>query len=205
MILFFGSQIDYIRAQLTFLVLLKGGDIMRSGWVPRGEIVHILASLMPENRLACEISLITGLRIGDVLSLRTEKVKKGRFTIQEQKTGKRRQISLPADIVRRCLECGNEIYVFPNRYDGRRHRTRQAINKDIERVARMFRLKEHVSPHSLRKIYAVAEFEKCGSLARVQKLLNHNSESVTMLYAMANVLSKRKNFKQVNVTKSRNK
>lgn len=168
---------------------------MRSEWVPRGEVVHILAALTPENRLACEISLFTGLRINDVLSLKTEKVKKGRFSIHEQKTGKCRQISLPKDIVERCISCGNEIYIFPHRTNGRKHRTRQAVNKDLARVARLFRLKEHLTPHSCRKIYAVAEFEKCGSLARVQKLLNHSDESVTIIYAMANILQQRKKFK----------
>ena len=47
---------------------------MRSEWIPKGEIEHILAALMPENRLACEISLFTGLRINDVLSLKTAQV-----------------------------------------------------------------------------------------------------------------------------------
>ena len=61
---------------------------MRSDWVAKGEVVHILASLSPENRLACEISLATGLRINDVLALTPQKVRKQRFTIREEKTGK---------------------------------------------------------------------------------------------------------------------
>ena len=39
---------------------------MRSEYYPRGEVTHILAALSPQNRLACEISLFTGLRINDV-------------------------------------------------------------------------------------------------------------------------------------------
>ena len=35
---------------------------MRSEWIEKGEMEHVLAALMPENRLACEISLATGLR-----------------------------------------------------------------------------------------------------------------------------------------------
>jgi len=53
---------------------------MRSEWAPKGELEHILAGLSPENRLACEISLSTGLRINDVLALTPAKVKKQRFT-----------------------------------------------------------------------------------------------------------------------------
>ena len=42
---------------------------MRSDWIPKGEMSHILAALQPENRLACEVSLATGLRINDVLAM----------------------------------------------------------------------------------------------------------------------------------------
>ena len=76
---------------------------MRSEWVPKGEFEHILSALTPENRLACEVSLATGLRIGDVLLLTPQKVRKQRFTIQEQKTGKTRYIRLPKELVERCL------------------------------------------------------------------------------------------------------
>ena len=167
---------------------------MRSEWVPKGEIEHILAALRPENRLACEISLFTGLRIGDVLALKTSQIVKQRFTLREQKTGKTRTIRLPKDLYTRAMTCAGQFYVFEHRCDGRRHRTRQAVYKDLKRVADLFGVKKQLSPHSLRKVYAVEEYLHCGSLVRGQKLLNHSSEAVTMLYAMANVVSRSKNF-----------
>lgn len=168
---------------------------MRSEWRPKGEIEHILAALKPENRLACEISLFTGLRINDVLSLKTEKVSKQRFTIREQKTGKTRTIRLPNDLFGRAMACAGQFYVFEHRLNGRKHRTRQAVYKDLKRAAALFGVKEQISPHSLRKVFAVEEYLDCGDLVRVQKLLNHTSEAVTMLYAMANVVKRRKYFK----------
>ena len=58
-------------------------------------------------------------------------------------------------------------------------------------------MKQNVCPHSLRKSFAVEEFQKNGGdLKRVQKLLNHSYEAVTMLYAMANISGKRKQFKK---------
>ena len=61
---------------------------MRSEWVCGVELWHVLSALTFENRIACEVSLATGLRIGDVLALKTEKVQKmARFTIKEQKNG----------------------------------------------------------------------------------------------------------------------
>lgn len=170
---------------------------MRSEWAPKGEIEHILAALQPENRLACEISLTTGLRINDVLSLKPDKVKKQRFTVREEKTGKVKYIRLSKNLVERCIACAGQHYVFEGRLNGKQHRTRQAVFKDLQKCADFFKLKANITPHSLRKIYAVEEFQKSGNnLKKVQKLLNHESEAVTIIYAMANVLNKRKNFKK---------
>lgn len=47
----------------------------------------------------------------------------------------------------------------------------------------------------MRKVYAVNEFQKDGDLARVRKLLNHSSDAVTILYALADKYAKRKKKK----------
>lgn len=105
---------------------------------------HVLGALMPANRLACEVSAATGLRIGDVLSLRTEQVEKGqRFTVREQKTGKTRRVYLPKEIHKRALAMAGHRFVFEGRLDGKKHRTRQAVYKDLVRAAKLFRLEEH--------------------------------------------------------------
>lgn len=169
---------------------------MRTEYLPKGEIVHVLASLSPQNRLACEISLATGLRINDVLALKTEKIKKQRFTLREEKTGKTRAIRLPVDLHKRALDCCGQHYVFEGRLNGRVHRTRQAVFKDLKNACKRFGIKENIGPHSLRKVFAVEEYLQHGNLKRVQKLLNHDSEAVTLLYAMAHELTKRKNFKK---------
>lgn len=173
--------------------MLIRGDFIRSQYAPKGEILHLLAALYPENRLALEISLATGLRINDVLALKPGKVIKGRFSVREEKTGKIRTIRLPSDLQNRAIACAGQHYVFEGRLNGKKHRTRQAVFKDLKRVAAAFNVKEHISPHSMRKIFAVEEYKRFG-LTKVQKLLNHDNEAVTILYAMADVLDKRKNF-----------
>ena len=168
---------------------------MRSEWISKGDFEHVLAALYPENRLALEVSLATGLRINDVLGLKTAHVRKGRFTVREEKTGKTRRVRLPNELVGRCMATAGHHYVFEHRLNGRKHRTRQAVFKDLRRVAVLFKVKEHLSPHSARKVFAVEEYERTGGdLQRVKRLLNHSDEGVTMLYAMANVLNRRKNF-----------
>lgn len=165
---------------------------MRTEWLPKGEMEVILRALSAENRLACEISLATGLRINDVLALTPEKVRKQRFTLREEKTGKTRRIRLPAELVSRALALSGQHYIFEHRLNGRKHRTRQAVFKDLKKACANFGIKKNVAPHSLRKIYAVEEYEITGDLKKVQKLLNHSNEAVTMLYAMANSVRKKK-------------
>ena len=155
------------------------------------EFEHLLAALMPPNRLACEVSACTGLRISDVLNLRTTKLSE-RFSVRELKTGKTKRVRLPRALLDRLLAQAGRIYVFENRLDYRKPRTRQAVYKDLRRAAKLFRVKTHISPHSARKIYAVSEYRRTGSLAAVQKLLNHEDEAVTMLYAMADQLTERR-------------
>ncbi|MGI5857482.1 MAG: tyrosine-type recombinase/integrase [Candidatus Merdivicinus sp.] len=161
------------------------GGKMQAEYCFKREVEHILAALMPANRLACEVSLATGLRIGDVLRLKTEDVFKERFSVQESKTGKRRVVRLTKDLKVRCAAFSGSLYVFPGRLDGRKPRSRQAVWKDLKRVARLMRLDVNLTPHSMRKVYAVEQYHKDGDLKRVQRLLNHSSEAVTMIYAMA--------------------
>ena len=167
---------------------------MRSGYIIREELSHVLGALMPANRLICEISAATGLRVGDVLALRTEQVEKGRrFAVREEKTGKVRRVYIPENLHRRALQMAGHRFVFEGRLDGKRHRTRQAVYKDLMRAAGLFRLREHISPHTCRKVWAVNAYrESGGDLKRVQKLLNHESEAVTMIYAMADRLAQRR-------------
>jgi site-specific recombinase XerD len=153
---------------------------------------------MPPNRLALEISMATGLRITDVLGIKTETVGKsadGRIGLRELKTGKVRRVKLPAELHERCLRLSGRLYVFEHRLDWKRHRTRQAVWKDLKRIARMFRLKENIAPHTARKIYAVGAYERTGELKRVQALLNHSSEAVAQLYALADELTARRLLK----------
>ena len=88
------------------------------------------------------------------------------------------------------------IYVFENRLDYRKPRTRQAVYKGLRRAAKLFRVKDiHISPHSARKLYAVSEYRRTGSIERVKELLNHEDEAVTILYAMADQLELRRRKK----------
>ena len=69
---------------------------MRSKAIEESTLSVILKAMQKENRLALEVSLYTGLRISDVLSIKTQNLHKSSFVVYEQKTGKRKKIVLPA-------------------------------------------------------------------------------------------------------------
>lgn len=165
---------------------------MQSDYISPDMMEHVLAALMPANALAIRVSMETGLRIGDVLEIKTAEVQKGRWTVREGKTGKSRRVRLSKALQADVLRQSGHIWAFPGRSDGKKHRTRQAIYKDIRRAAEAFRLREHVSPHTARKMFAVGALRRYGDVKKVQSLLNHDNEAVTMVYALADALTSRR-------------
>ena len=166
---------------------------MRADWVEPDVFEMLLTALMPENRLAIKARMASGLRINDVLSLRTADMKR-RMTVREQKTQKGKRVYWPQKLYDEMMDQAGRVYVFQGRLDARKHRTRQAVAKDLKRVAELYRIDgkkiaEHISPHTARKIYAVEQAHSGATLRKVQELLNHSDEAVTMIYAMADALT----------------
>lgn len=164
---------------------------MKTEYLLQREIEVVLATLTPENALVMRVALHTGLRVGDVLSLKTDNLK-SRFWVTESKTGKRRQVGLPEPLLSDLKNNAGEIWVFPGR-DPTKHRTRQAVWKDVKRAAKAMRLPQNVAPHSARKVYAVDLLARYGDIDRVRRALNHGSESVTLIYALADKQLESKN------------
>lgn len=149
------------------------------------EMEHVFAALTPANRLVCQVCVATGLRVGDVVQLRTDQLSR-QFWITEQKTGKRRRVNLTQELLQQLRGQAGEVWVFPGAHDPEKHRTRQAVWRDVKRAARAFRLPQNVGVHSLRKVYAVDQLRKSrGNVAKVQRALNHSDAATTMIYAMA--------------------
>lgn len=95
----------------------------RADWLDRPAMGHVLAALMPANRLVMECCMATGLRVGDVLALKTADVQHGpRMTVREQKTGKSRRVYWPAELRLRMLQQAGRVWVFEGRNDWRKHR-----------------------------------------------------------------------------------
>lgn len=162
------------------------GFAMKTEYLVQKEVERVLDLLTYENRLVLRVLLHTGLRISDALQLQPHQLRPN-FWITEQKTGKRRQIGLPEPLLSDLLDSCGEYWVFPGT-DPRRHRTRQAVWKDVKRAAAAMRLTVNAAPHSARKVYAVELLQKYGDLDRVRRALNHGGIEVTLIYAMADKL-----------------
>lgn len=163
---------------------------MRSAYVLERKLEQALDLLTDGNRLVMRVCLDTGLRIGDVLALRPEQLAP-QFYVTEQKTGKRRRVNLSAALLAELRAQAGKVWVFPGR-DPAKHRTRQAVWKDVKRAAKALRLVENLTPHSARKEFAVRMLRKYGDVEKVRRALNHDNLAVTMIYAMADKLPERR-------------
>ena len=97
---------------------------MTTEYLLEEQVERVLMLLTPENRLAMRVALQTGLRISDVLSIKKSDIDKGaQFWVTEEKTGKRRKVSLPHGLWRElcplCEQdrlsrsgCGHNVYVY---------------------------------------------------------------------------------------------
>lgn len=153
---------------------------MRTGWLPHDDCAVLLRLLTPENAIAMELALATGLRIGDVLALRSEQLRSQRLTVHQQKTGAVRRVYVPKSLLERLRASAGAVWAFPHRTDPQRHRTRQAVWKDVRRASKAMRVK-HIGCHTARKVYAVDIYRRSG-LASAQKALGHDRPETTLIY-----------------------
>ena len=170
---------------------IERGETVRTDYLLHQQAEHVLAALTEPNRLVMRVAMHTGLRVGDVLALKTAELAP-RMWVTEAKTGKRRQIGLPSRLLGELRAQAGPVWVFTNRLDEQRHRQRSTVWKDVKRAAKAFRLPQNVAPHSFRKLYAVELLERYGDLGRVQRALNHSDVAATMIYAMADKLLREK-------------
>lgn len=166
----------------------KGWWPLRTDYISPDDLEAVFRALTPQNELVLRVCEETGIRVGDALSLRTDALK-ARFSITEAKTGKRRRVYLRKPLLDALRASAGPVYVFSGRLDDTKHRTRQAVWKDLKRAARAFRIQQNIAPHSVRKLYAVELARHGYDLDDIQRALNHDSPAVTALYLMAGLVS----------------
>lgn len=164
----------------------KESKKMRSSYFDKNAYNSVFQKMQYENVLAMRVSLETGLRIDDVLSLRPSNLsKKMHIDCIAKKTGKRAVKKISQGLYTQLIKNSGEFWVFPSPKDDRRHRTRQAVWTDIKKAGGGV---GGLSPHSARKTYAVETLHNKG-INVVQKELQHSNLDTTMLYAFSDIMN----------------
>lgn len=167
---------------------------MRTRYIDSDTVELIRTHMGEERWLALWIASETGLRVGDVVSIKCEDVKRSRLTYIAKKTGKSGACPLPSSLSR-AIEVkksdlqGWSSWLFPSPRDPRKHITRQAVWHRVKRACQRAGVDpQGIAPHSFRKYFAVELFKREG-IAVTQKALQHDRASTTEIYALSDFTS----------------
>lgn len=179
---------------------------MENAYIPPGPLAAIRARLPPDDRAIVDILTGTGYRVDDLLYSRVWQWQGEQVTIRERKTGNVRTVRITAP-VRAAIAEINRAAIKPGQ--AKRPRFAYLIGSTRPNAPRKCRRKRHRSTifrhfaravreagfagcgytvHSLRKVYAHAQYERTGSLLAVQRDLGHKSLSTTLLYALGDAV-----------------
>lgn len=160
---------------------------MKSKYLGKNEIAAIRQA--SDDWLPFEVALLTGLRIGDVLKIRPRDLARDGVRYTAEKTGKNGFAPLPPEVLRTLRKNASGGWCFPSPKKAGAHLTRQAAWYRMKRAATAAGIEtEGVSPHALRKCFAVEKMHD-GGLHAVQTALQHESVGVTEIYALADWLT----------------
>ena len=135
-----------------------------------------------------------GLRISDLRRLTWAMLLDGdKFTINEQKTGKRRTVKINLDFQKHIMDCFKALHIEDrNEKCFLSHKrmvySTQRINILFKEIKQGYNLKiDHFSTHTMRKTFGRKVFESAGenanmALMRLSELFNHSSPRITKIY-----------------------
>ena len=156
---------------------------MKSRFIDEVEIKKLRKASSEETFLPLLLSLETGLRIGDVVSLKVKDMKPDGVHYVAAKT-KKEGVAPVSHYIRQKLPKRGK-WLFPSPYKVGKHITRQAAWDRMKKAGKRAGLDlEGLSPHALRKAFAVELYREKGFKA-VQEALQHTYASTAEIYAFA--------------------
>lgn len=156
---------------------------MRSDFLNNETYRFIFSAMKYENALILRTCLETGLRVGDVCALPRSALDGNTIRYTAQKTGKSGSVKISTDLANRLANSRGK-WLFSSPHNLSKHRTRQAVWRDMKIACSRLGITEHASPHSARKTFAVDLYHKSG-LKTVQNALQHDRIETTLLYALS--------------------
>jgi site-specific recombinase XerD len=129
----------------------------------------------------------SGLRVGEVASLKLEDIDTGRMMIHVKKAkGKKDRYTLLSNTAMTILEkyISQERplhWLFPGGDEGK-HLTTRSIQKIFKKAVNIAGIQKNVTVHSLRHSFATHLLESGTDLRYIQELLGHSSSKTTEIY-----------------------
>lgn len=170
---------------------------MKSRYIEQSELAALTAAAGKTRQsrkaaLPLLVALETGLRVGDVVKIRKSDITPDGIVYVAQKTGKPGIAQISPGTRKRLedniVETG-ENWVFPSPTKKGEHITRQTVWARVKRLAAAAGIDARgVSPHSMRKNFAVATYQRSG-FAAAQAALQHTHADTTELYALSDFVS----------------
>ena len=151
------------------------------------EVIALLRSTANlKHRMALALIYSAGLRISELLKLRTADIDPGRQQIRiHQAKGRKDRYVILAESIVPLLQ--NYLATYrPSDYliegiDGGPY-SAQSVRNFLRRSCRKAGIKKHITPHTLRHSYATHLIENGVGLRYVQELLGHAKPETTMIY-----------------------
>lgn len=157
---------------------------MKSKYLDEEDVKNLRSAMTSEEWLPLWVSLETGLRIGDVVELKNSALKNDGLHYVAKKTNKKGVAPITQEL-RKELKRRDGKYIFPSSKGNTKHLTRQAVWQRIKRAGKRIGIDlEGVSPHAMRKIFAVELYREKGFKA-VQQALQHSNAATTEIYSFA--------------------
>ncbi|WP_337019747.1 tyrosine-type recombinase/integrase [Oceanobacillus massiliensis] len=130
------------------------------------------------------IGINTGLRVSDLLRLKTvDMYKKKKVIIKEGKTKKPRTIQLNNiyDEVQEYIKGSDSVWMFPSRKGDKPISTTQAY-RQLNKAATMVDIDEGIGTHTMRKTFGYWHYKQFKDVAELQMILNHSHPKITLKY-----------------------
>lgn len=157
---------------------------MQSKYLEEIEVEKLREVMSEERFLPLWVSLETGMRVGDCVAIQNKNVKPDGIHFRAQKTNKYGVAPISEDLRKR-LKGRKGKWVFPSPSDPEKHITRQAVWSRIKSAGKKAGLDlRGVSPHAMRKVFAVELYREQGFQA-VKKALQHNNNATTEIYTFS--------------------
>ncbi len=164
--------------------LFSEKDLLKERVLNDQEEARLKAASYPTLRSIISVALNTGMRLGEILTLKWEQVdlKKMQLTVEKTKSGKPRTIPLNPDLQAELLmlrsQNGRSPVVFPNPDTGKPLTTIKTAFVAACRRAGISGLRFH----DLRHTFGSRLVEKGADIETVRSLLGHSSIAITQRY-----------------------